>query len=61
VSPTINLLYLCFWEGFMLRTHGVRRNGSAALDPRVGRLRPGGCILGIWLEAWGRRCGLPVS
>ncbi|HJU09788.1 MAG TPA: inositol monophosphatase family protein [Candidatus Binataceae bacterium] len=24
--------YLCFWEGFMLRTHGVRRTGSAALD-----------------------------
>ena len=24
--------YLCFWEAFMLRTHGVRRTGSAALD-----------------------------
>jgi myo-inositol-1(or 4)-monophosphatase len=24
--------YLCFWEGFMLRTHGVRRTGSATLD-----------------------------
>jgi myo-inositol-1(or 4)-monophosphatase len=24
--------YLCFWEEFMLRTHGVRRTGSAALD-----------------------------
>jgi len=24
--------YLTFWEAFMLRTHGVRRTGSAALD-----------------------------
>jgi myo-inositol-1(or 4)-monophosphatase len=24
--------YLCFWEAFMLRTHGVRRTGAAALD-----------------------------
>jgi myo-inositol-1(or 4)-monophosphatase len=24
--------YLAFWEAFMLRTHGVRRSGSAALD-----------------------------
>jgi len=24
--------YLSFWEAFMLRTHGVRRTGSAALD-----------------------------
>src|SRR5712691_3986318 len=24
--------YLAFWEAFMLRTHGVRRTGSAALD-----------------------------
>jgi myo-inositol-1(or 4)-monophosphatase len=24
--------YLCFWEAFMMRTHGVRRTGSAALD-----------------------------
>lgn len=24
--------YLCFWEEFMMRTHGVRRTGSAALD-----------------------------
>ncbi|HJU27719.1 MAG TPA: inositol monophosphatase family protein [Candidatus Binataceae bacterium] len=24
--------YMCFWEAFMLRTHGVRRTGSAALD-----------------------------
>jgi myo-inositol-1(or 4)-monophosphatase len=24
--------YLTFWENFMLRTHGVRRTGSAALD-----------------------------
>ncbi len=24
--------YLCFWEAFMLRTHGTRRTGSAALD-----------------------------
>lgn len=24
--------YLAFWEAFMMRTHGVRRTGSAALD-----------------------------
>jgi myo-inositol-1(or 4)-monophosphatase len=24
--------YLTFWEAFMMRTHGVRRTGSAALD-----------------------------
>ena len=24
--------YLAYWEGFMMRTHGVRRSGSAALD-----------------------------
>jgi myo-inositol-1(or 4)-monophosphatase len=24
--------YLCFWEAFMLRTQGIRRTGSAALD-----------------------------
>jgi myo-inositol-1(or 4)-monophosphatase len=24
--------YLCFWEALMLRSHGVRRTGSAALD-----------------------------
>ncbi|MGH8012597.1 MAG: inositol monophosphatase family protein [Candidatus Binataceae bacterium] len=24
--------YLAFWENFMMRTHGVRRTGSAALD-----------------------------
>jgi myo-inositol-1(or 4)-monophosphatase len=24
--------YLSFWEAFMMRTHGVRRTGSAALD-----------------------------
>ena len=24
--------YLAYWEGFMMRTHGVRRTGSAALD-----------------------------
>jgi myo-inositol-1(or 4)-monophosphatase len=24
--------YLCFWEAFMMRTQGVRRTGSAALD-----------------------------
>ncbi|HVN90386.1 MAG TPA: inositol monophosphatase family protein [Candidatus Binataceae bacterium] len=24
--------YLAFWEAFMVRTHGVRRTGSAALD-----------------------------
>jgi len=24
--------YLAFWEAFMIRTHGVRRTGSAALD-----------------------------
>jgi myo-inositol-1(or 4)-monophosphatase len=24
--------YLAYWEGFMTRTHGVRRSGSAALD-----------------------------
>jgi myo-inositol-1(or 4)-monophosphatase len=24
--------YLAFWEAFMMRTHGIRRTGSAALD-----------------------------
>jgi myo-inositol-1(or 4)-monophosphatase len=24
--------YMCFWEAFMMRTQGVRRTGSAALD-----------------------------
>jgi myo-inositol-1(or 4)-monophosphatase len=44
--------YLAFWEAFMLRTHGVRRTGSAALDLAW---VASGRVDGFWefgLKAW---------
>ena len=39
--------YFAFWEAFMMRTQGVRRTGSAALDLVLRRVRAGGRVLGI--------------
>ncbi len=44
--------YLCFWEEFMMRTQGIRRTGSAALD--LGNVACGR-LDGFWefgLKAW---------
>ena len=48
-----------YWD-FTLRSHGVRRDGSAALDLARGRLRALRWLLGVWVAFLGH-CGWSSS